>query len=92
LRAIWKNRAGKNLSGKQFLFLVLELVELVIKSLFLDKLLVGSHFFKVAFVKHEDPVHVLDCRKAVGDDNGSAVFHHYFKSILDKNFRFRIDI
>jgi hypothetical protein len=43
----------------------------------------GAMFFNGAIFQNNDPVHTLNGRQAVGDDNGGPAFHEFPEGVLN---------
>src|SRR5258708_40292598 len=66
-------------------------VEVMIKTLLVEELLVGAFFDDFAVVDDEDLVGVADGGEAVGDDEGGAALHEAQQGFLDVGFGAGVD-
>ena len=72
---------------KLFRRVVLQIMELLVGAIALQKLGVGSLLDDMAMVHDDDEIGIDDGGEAVCDGDDGAVFHQRVKCLLDKMFR-----
>ena len=86
----WDPASAPGTGSREFLLLVLELVEAIVDSAQAEKFLVGTLLAQASLVEYENAVCMLDGAEPVRDDDGRASGEQPVEGFANQQLRFRI--